>query len=112
MMGLFNGAEEASRRQAKWAGERHSPPACRSASSKQEGDIVEDEMTILTAKEAADYLRVSLYTLRRMESDGSLIPYRTPGGHRRYSLKMLNEYLEASRSSSLRRGSEGKSEVQ
>ena len=71
-------------------------------SSKQEGDIVEDEMTILTAKEAADYLRVSLYTLRRMESDGSLIPYRTPGGHRRYSLKMLNEYLEKSRTSSLR----------
>ena len=74
--------------------------------------MVEEEMTILTAKEAADYLRVSLYTLRRMESDGSLIPYRTPGGHRRYSLKMLNEYLENSRTSSLRRGSEGKSEVQ
>ena len=81
-------------------------------SSKQEGDIVEEEMTILTAKEAADYLRVSLYTLRRMERDGSLIPYRTPGGHRRYSLKMLNEYLENSRTSSLRRESESKSKVQ
>ena len=112
-MGLFNGAEEASRGQAKWAGERYSPPAYRSASSKQEDDIVEEnEMTILTAKEAADYLRVSLYTLRRMESDGSLIPYRTPGGHRRYSLKMLNEYLENSRTSSLRRESESKSKVQ
>ncbi len=59
--------------------------------------MVEEEMTILTAKEAAEYLRVSLYTLRRMESEGSLIPFRTPGGHRRYSLKMLNEYLEKSR---------------
>lgn len=59
--------------------------------------MVEEELTILTAKEAADYLRVSLYTLRRMESEGSLIPFRTPGGHRRYSLKMLNEYLEQSR---------------
>jgi len=65
--------------------------------------MVEEEMTILTAKEAAEYLRVSLYTLRRMESEGSLIPFRTPGGHRRYSLKMLNEYLERSRMSPPRR---------
>jgi excisionase family DNA binding protein len=74
--------------------------------------MAEEEMTILTAKEAADYLRVSLYTLRRMESDGSLIPYRTPGGHRRYSLRMLNEYLEQSRTSSRRRESENASELQ
>jgi excisionase family DNA binding protein len=73
---------------------------------------VEDEMTILTAKEAADYLRVSLYTLRRMESQGNLIPYRTPGGHRRYSLKMLNEYLEKSRASRIRRESESKPKAQ
>jgi excisionase family DNA binding protein len=69
--------------------------------------MAEEEMTILTAKEAADYLRVSLYTLRRMERDGILISYRTPGGHRRYSLKMLNEYLEESRMSSRRWESEG-----
>jgi len=74
--------------------------------------MAEQEMTILTAREAAEYLRVSLYTLRRMESDGSLIPYRTPGGHRRYSLKMLNEYLEKSRISSRRRQLENVSEVQ
>ena len=74
--------------------------------------MVEEEMTILTAKEAADYLRVSLYTLRRMERDESLIPYRTPGGHRRYSLKMLNEYLEESRVSSRPRELGGESEVQ
>jgi excisionase family DNA binding protein len=67
--------------------------------------MAEEAMIILTAKEAADYLRVSLYTLRRMENDGSLIPFRTPGGHRRYSLRMLNEYLEESRTSSHRRGS-------
>lgn len=70
-----------------------------------------EEMTILTAKEAAEYLRVSLYTLRRMEGEGSLIPFRTPGGHRRYSLRMLNEYLEKSRMSSRRRRSENRSEV-
>jgi excisionase family DNA binding protein len=56
--------------------------------------MTDKEMTILTAKEAAEYLRVSLYTLRKMESEGGLVPFRTPGGHRRYSLKMLEEYLE------------------
>ena len=62
-----------------------------------EEGMLDDEMTILTAKEAAEYLRVSLYTLKRMESEGGLMPFRTPGGHRRYSLKMLDEYLEQSR---------------
>jgi len=74
--------------------------------------MAEEEMSILTAREAAEYLRVSLYTLRRMESNGSLIPYRTPGSHRRYSLRMLNEYLEKSRISSRRRESKNVSELQ
>lgn len=74
--------------------------------------MVDEEMTILTAKEAADYLRVSLYTLRRMESDGNLIPYRTPGGHRRYSLRMLNEYLENSRLPSSHWESGGKAKTE
>jgi excisionase family DNA binding protein len=73
--------------------------------------MTEEEMTILTAREAAEYLRVSLYTLRRMESEGSLVPFRTPGGHRRYSLKMLNEYLEKSRTPSHRRWTVSESEV-
>jgi excisionase family DNA binding protein len=55
-------------------------------------------MGLLTAREAADYLRVSLFTLGRMEKEGLLIPFRTPGGHRRYSKEMLHHYLEASRS--------------
>jgi excisionase family DNA binding protein len=66
-------------------------------------EIMTDKgMTILTAKEAAEYLRVSLYTLSKMESEGGLVPFRTPGGHRRYSLKMLEEYLEKTRKSSRR----------
>jgi excisionase family DNA binding protein len=52
---------------------------------------------ILTAKESADYLRISPFTLRKMEQRGLIIPYRTPGGHRRYTLEMLDEYLEKSR---------------
>ena len=77
-----------------------------------EENLFDDEMTILTAKEAAEYLRVSLYTLKRMESEGGLMPFRTPGGHRRYSLKMLDEYLEKSRKPSRRPKSESESEVQ
>ena len=55
------------------------------------------EMQVLTAKEAAGYLRISLFTLHKIEQQGLIVPYRTPGGHRRYSLQMLNEYLERSR---------------
>ena len=57
----------------------------------------EGRMNLMTAKEAARYLRVSMFTLSKIERAGGLIPYRTPGGHRRYSRRMLNEYLENSR---------------
>ena len=76
-----------------------------------EGYVLDEEMTVLTAKEAAEYLRVSLYTLKRMEIEGGLMPFRTPGGHRRYSLKMLDEYLEKSREPSRLRESDNESEV-
>ncbi len=53
--------------------------------------------TLLKAREAAAFLRVSINTLGRMEHLGLIVPYRTPGGHRRYSLSMLKDYLEATR---------------
>ncbi len=56
-----------------------------------------EERRLLTAKEAAAYLRISLFTLRKIEQQGLIVPYRTPGGHRRYSVDMLDEYLENSR---------------
>jgi len=59
--------------------------------------MAENRMNLMTAKEAAGYLRVSLFTLSKIEGQGGLVPYRTPGGHRRYSLRMLNEYLEKSK---------------
>lgn len=49
---------------------------------------------LLTAREAARYLRVSLSTLYRMEQQGSLTPLRTPGGHRRYTPELLNACLQ------------------
>ena len=52
-----------------------------------------ERLVLLTAREAANYLRVSLSTLHRMERRGLLNPLRTPGGHRRYTLEMLNECL-------------------
>lgn len=56
-----------------------------------------DQERLLTAKEAAQFLRVSLLTLSKIEKQGGIVPFRTPGGHRRYSLNMLHDYLEASR---------------
>jgi len=64
------------------------------------------KLTLLTAREAAEYLHVSLFTLSRMEKEGKLVPFRTPGGHRRYSVEMLNEYLERSRLAPRRRKAE------
>ena len=52
---------------------------------------------LLTAKEAAAFLRVSVNTLGRMEQRGFIVPYRTPGGHRRYTITMLRSYLEGTR---------------
>ena len=49
---------------------------------------------LFNAKEAANYLHISLSTLHRMESHGVLIALRTPGGHRRYTLEMLNSCLK------------------
>ena len=63
--------------------------------------MAEEKISLLKAREAAKYLNVSLATLDRMEKERKLTPFRTPGGHRRYSLAMLNEYLEGSRQRSL-----------
>jgi excisionase family DNA binding protein len=60
-------------------------------------DMAEEQMSLLKARDAARYLNVSLATLDRIEKERKLTPFRTPGGHRRYSLAMLNEYLERSR---------------
>lgn len=68
------------------------------------------EMRLLTAKQAAAYLGIGLYTLKKIEYAGHLKPYRTPGGHRRYSQQMLDEYLEKSTEFSYKRAApQGKS---
>lgn len=52
---------------------------------------------LLTARDVVDYLGISLSTLNRIEKQGLLVPFRTPGGHRRYAQRMLDEYLEQTR---------------
>jgi excisionase family DNA binding protein len=59
-------------------------------------------LRLLTAREASAYLGVSLNTLNRIEKRGLLLPFRTPGGHRRYDVGMLDDYLEGSRQPSRR----------
>ena len=53
--------------------------------------------TVLTTKEACQYLRMSERTLGKAVRQGRLVPARTPGGHFRFTLRMLNEYLQGSR---------------
>jgi excisionase family DNA binding protein len=60
-------------------------------------DKEESRLTLFTAREAAEYLRVSLSTLHRMERRGILCSLRTPGGHRRYTVHMLNACLARER---------------
>lgn len=60
----------------------------------------ETERKLLNSRQAAQYLGISLNTLYRMEKGGLLNPFRTPGGHRRYPLDMLDSYLEHSRDES------------
>ncbi len=55
------------------------------------------EARVLNATQAADYLGVSICTLKKIENLGHFRPYRTPGGHCRYSRQMLEEYLELSK---------------
>ncbi|OGO19853.1 MAG: hypothetical protein A2Z14_17835 [Chloroflexi bacterium RBG_16_48_8] len=58
---------------------------------------------LATAKEAATYLGISLSTLNRIEKEARLLPFRTPGGHRRYDRAMLDEYLESTRTQPVER---------
>ena len=62
----------------------------------------ENDRKLLNSREAAHYLGISLNTLYRMEKSGLLSPFRTPGGHRRYPVDMLDSYLERSRDGSSR----------
>lgn|GEM_PF-650700 len=60
----------------------------------------------LRAPQAAEYLGVSLMTLTKMEKRGELIPFHTPGGHRRYSIELLEAYVRKNRQSVAQRNAD------
>jgi len=62
-------------------------------------EVIDRQKFRMTARQAAEYLGVSIVTLTKMEKEGELVPFRTPGGHRRYSLEILEEYVEGKRRS-------------
>ena len=48
---------------------------------------------VLTIKETAEMLKVSLSTLRRWDYEGVLTPVRTSGRHRRYKMSDIKKFL-------------------
>jgi len=70
-------------------------------------DVNDRKKFRLTVRQAAEYLGVSPVTLRKMEKEGELVPFRTPGGHRRYSLEMLEKYAQRNRRSTAPRNPDG-----
>lgn len=52
----------------------------------------EKEMLISTGR-AASYLSVHVTTLQRWDREGKLRPRRLPSGHRRYSVRELDEFM-------------------
>lgn len=52
-----------------------------------------ERQLVFTSSQAADYLGVSLATIRRWADAGYLSCYRTPGAQRRFSRRQLDEFL-------------------
>jgi excisionase family DNA binding protein len=55
----------------------------------------EDRQLMFTSSQAADYLGVSLATIRRWTDAGHISCYRTPGGQRRFSKDQLDGFLSS-----------------
>ena len=56
------------------------------------------EKQLLSTTGAAGYLGVSISTIYRMVEQGLIVPIKTPGGQRRFSIDILNDYKESSKS--------------
>lgn len=48
---------------------------------------------LLTIKETSEYLSVSPQTLRNWDKNGTLVPIKTTGGHRRYDIETLEKFI-------------------
>lgn len=54
-----------------------------------------DRRLVFTSSQAAEYLGVSLATIRRWTDAGHIGCYRTPGGQRRFSRGQLDEFISS-----------------
>jgi excisionase family DNA binding protein len=52
-----------------------------------------DRQLVFTSSQAAQYLGVSLATIRRWTDAGHIACYRTPGGQRRFSRAQLDGFI-------------------
>jgi len=52
-----------------------------------------DSQLVFTSSQAAQYLGVSLATIRRWTDAGHIACYRTPGGQRRFSRAQLDAFI-------------------
>lgn len=50
---------------------------------------------VFTSSQAANYLGVSLATIRRWTDAGHISCYRTPGGQRRFARQQLDEFMSS-----------------
>jgi excisionase family DNA binding protein len=54
-----------------------------------------DRRLVFTSSQAAQYLGVSLATIRRWTDAGHISCFRTPGGQRRFSRDQLDEFISS-----------------
>jgi excisionase family DNA binding protein len=54
-----------------------------------------DRQLVFTSSQAAEYLGVSLATIRRWTDAGHVGCYRTPGGQRRFSRAQLDNFISS-----------------
>ena len=69
----------------------------RTAARRDEDVIVGGDVHWLPLGQAAKYLGVSERTLRKWADEGRLAAFSTPGGHRRFRLADLDEFLHDAR---------------
>jgi len=48
---------------------------------------------LLSISQTSKYLNVSIDTLRLWDKSKKLVPLKTPGGHRRYDIEVLDDFL-------------------
>lgn len=64
-------------------------------SQPRERQQLGERQLVFTSSQAAEYLGVSLATIRRWADAGYISCYRTPGSQRRFSRRQLDEFISS-----------------